>query len=82
MLVPQEFAFDVEQRHAPALGEETLGHGEPDAARGAGHESDFLWSRGHACSIGFEGCVVSSTESSASLLCQPTQGAESREGQI
>ena len=40
-------ALDVEQRHAPALGEKPFGHREPDAARGAGDQSDFLRGRGH-----------------------------------
>ena len=47
----QQFAFDVEERHAPALGEETLGHREPDAARGAGHQRDFWRGRVHGRSI-------------------------------
>ena len=38
----QEFALDVEQRHAAALGEETLCHRKPDAARGTRHQSGFL----------------------------------------
>ena len=42
----QQFALDVEQRHAPALGEKPLCHRKPDAARGAGHQRDFLRGRG------------------------------------
>ena len=37
----QIVAVDVEQRHAPALGEKALGGGKPDAARGAGDEGGF-----------------------------------------
>ena len=43
----QKAALDVEQRHAPAVGEEAFGHGKPDAARGAGHQRDFLRGGGH-----------------------------------
>ncbi len=42
----QQGALDVEQRHAPALGEKPLGDGKPDAARGAGHQRDFLVGEG------------------------------------
>ena len=38
----QQFALDVEQRHAPALGEKPFCRRKPDAARGAGDECDFL----------------------------------------
>ena len=34
-------AVDVEQRHAPAVGEKPLGGREPDAARGAGDQGNF-----------------------------------------
>ena len=44
---PQQFALDVEQRHAPALGEEAFGRRKPDAARGAGDQRDFLRGGGH-----------------------------------
>ena len=47
----QQVALDVEQRHAPAVGEKAFGRREPDAARGAGDECDFLRGRGHRCSI-------------------------------
>jgi hypothetical protein len=40
-------AFDVEQRHAPAVGEKAPGGCKPDAARGAGHEGDFREGGGH-----------------------------------
>ena len=43
----QQFALDVEQRHAPALGEKPFCRRKPDAARGAGDESDFLRGGGH-----------------------------------
>jgi hypothetical protein len=45
---PQQFALDVEQRHPPALGEKAFCHRKPDAARGAGHQGDFLKGRGHS----------------------------------
>jgi len=38
----EQLALDVEQRHAPALGQKFLGRRKPDAARGSGDESDFL----------------------------------------
>ena len=38
----QIVAVDVEQRDAPAVGEEALRRGKPDAARGAGHQ-DATW---------------------------------------
>ena len=38
----QQFALDVEQRHAPALGQEPLCRRKPDAARSAGDQRDFL----------------------------------------
>ena len=44
----QQVALDVEQRHAPAVGEKPFGHRKPDAARGAGDQCDFLQGRGHA----------------------------------
>jgi hypothetical protein len=47
----QQFALDVEQRHAPALGEKPLCHRKPDAARGAGDQCDHLRGRGHEQSI-------------------------------
>jgi hypothetical protein len=37
----QQFALDVEQRHAPAIGEKAFCGRKPDAARGAGDECDF-----------------------------------------
>ena len=40
-------AVDIEQRHPPAVGEEALGGGEPDAARGAGHQGGFFQLCGH-----------------------------------
>ncbi len=43
----QQFGFDVEQRHAPALGEKPFCHRKPNAARGAGHQRDFLKGRAH-----------------------------------
>ena len=45
---PQQFVFDVEQRHAPAIGEKPLRYGEPNAACGAGHQRDFLRGGRHA----------------------------------
>ena len=48
----QQFALDVEQRHAPALGEKALCRRKPDAARGAGDESDLLRGGGHGGSVG------------------------------
>ena len=47
----QQFALDVEQRHAPALGEKPLCHRKPDAARGAGNQCDFLKDRSHGWSV-------------------------------
>ena len=47
----QQFALDVEQRHAPAFGEKPLCRRKPDAARGAGDQRDFLQGRGHGWSI-------------------------------
>ena len=47
----QQFALDVEQRHAPALGEKPLCHRKPDAARGAGNQCDFLKGRSHGWSV-------------------------------
>jgi len=47
----QQFALDVEQRHAPALGEKPLRHRKPDAASGASDQCDLLWERGHEQSI-------------------------------
>jgi hypothetical protein len=47
----QQFALDIEQRHAPALGEKPLCHGKSDAARGAGHQRNFLRGGGHKRSI-------------------------------
>ena len=44
----QVLAVDVEQRHAPALGEKALGGGEPDAARGAGDQGGFRCGLAHA----------------------------------
>ncbi len=43
----QQFALDVEHRHPPALGEKAFGRRQPDAARGAGDESNFLRGGGH-----------------------------------
>ena len=43
----QQFALDIEQRHAPAFGEKFFRNRKPDAARGAGHQRDFLDFRGH-----------------------------------
>ena len=43
----QQFALDVEQRDAPALGEKAFRHRKPDAARGTGDQRDFLRGRGH-----------------------------------
>ena len=43
----QQLALDVEQRHPPALGEKPFGRRKPDAARGAGDESNLLRGGGH-----------------------------------
>jgi hypothetical protein len=43
----QQLALDVEQRHAPPLGQEAFCNRKPDAARGAGHQCDFLGCRRH-----------------------------------
>jgi hypothetical protein len=43
----KQLALDVEQRYPPALGEKPFGRRKPDAARGAGDESDFLRGGGH-----------------------------------
>ena len=43
----QQFALDIEQRDAPAIGEKAFRHRKPDAARGAGDQRDFLRGRGH-----------------------------------
>jgi len=40
--VPQQLALDVEQRHAPALGEKPFCDGKPDAARGTVYQAIFL----------------------------------------
>ena len=37
----QKVALDIEQRHAPVVSEEALGHGKSDAARRACDERDF-----------------------------------------
>ena len=44
---PQQLALDVEQRHAPALGEKPFRDRKPDTARGAGYQRDFLQGRVH-----------------------------------
>ena len=43
----QQLTLDVEQRHPPAVGEKSFCRRKPDAARGAGDESDFLRGGGH-----------------------------------
>ncbi len=48
---PEQFALDVEQRHAPTLGEKPFGNGKPDATRSAGHQRDFLRGGGHGRSV-------------------------------
>ena len=44
----QGVAVDIEQRHPPAVGQEALGGGQPDAARGAGDEGYFRCRLAHA----------------------------------
>ena len=41
----QQFALDIEQRHAPAFGQEAFRRRQPDAACGAGDECDLLQGR-------------------------------------
>jgi hypothetical protein len=43
----EQLALDVEQRHLPALGKKAFGRRKPNAARGAGDESNFLRGGGH-----------------------------------
>ena len=47
----QQFTLDVEQRHLPALGEESFRRRKPDATRSAGDESNFLRGGGHGISV-------------------------------
>jgi hypothetical protein len=44
---PQQLAVDVEQRHTPAFSQKPSCHREPDAARSAGYQRDFLRGGGH-----------------------------------
>ena len=43
----QQLGFNIQERHAPALGEETSGGRKSDAARGAGDQGHLLRGRGH-----------------------------------
>ncbi len=47
----QQLALDVEQRHPPALGEKSFCRRKPDAACGAGDESNFLRGGRHGRSV-------------------------------
>ena len=47
MRLSEKFAFDVEQRDAPAFGQETLGRREADTPRRAGNNCDLVLFRGH-----------------------------------
>lgn len=44
----QQIAFDVEQRHAPAVGQKPFCHRKPDAARSTGDQRDLLSSIDHS----------------------------------
>src|SRR6185312_16945925 len=47
----EQLAFDVEQRHPPAIGEKTFGGRKSDAARGSRDKGDFWRGSGHQRSI-------------------------------